>query len=82
MYVPVPGIPDAGIVSYCILIKMLNNTIKVRLNRRRLEIVDVQSGLALLPERANVRPSWAKARGSQTMSCLSSGTVSERMKNK
>ena len=43
-----------------ILDKMLNILIKLRLNRRSLQIVDLQVSMAQLPGRTKVRLAWAQ----------------------
>ena len=55
---------------------MLNILIKLRLNRRSLQIIDLQVSMAQLPGRTNVRPPWALAHGNQNISCFDSGIVS------
>ena len=42
---------------------MINILIKLRLNRRSLQIVDLQVSMAQLPGRTKVRPPWDKAYG-------------------
>ena len=54
---------------------MLNILIKLRLNRRSLQIVDLQVSIAQLPGHTKVRPPWAKAHGNQNISCFYSGIV-------
>ena len=61
---------------------MLNILIKLRLNRRSLQIIDLQVSMAQLPGRTNVRLPWALAHGNQNISCFDSGIVSKQREPK